>query len=437
MTYQEAIDYLDSLVNYEKKDGYDYRLSYSLDRMSRLSSLLGDPHKKVRSIHVAGTKGKGSTSSFIHSILKAAGYKAGLYTSPHLVSFCERIRIGDKLIGEDGLGVLMDSVKKACDALAGDRPTFFEACTALAYLHFSREKADIAVYEVGLGGRLDATNIIEPLVSVITPISYEHTALLGDTLGKIALEKAGIIKEDSVCVSAPQEPEALAVIEDVCRQRRANLILVGRDIGFSEMEAGDKEEVLSVSGIFNRYDSLRIGLLGYHQVVNAATAVGSIEALRLGGLSIDPDAVRRGLADTRWPGRMELVKGSPRVLLDGAQNGASAKALASSVRRLFSYRRLVLVLGVSKDKDIKAILKSLVPIADSIVLTKSRIAERACDPEMIRQSITPADKEVRVTENVADAIKEARSKAAPQDLILVTGSLFVVGEAREILLKSI
>lgn len=435
MTYREALDYLDSFINYERTSAYDYKASFKLDRMARLAEALGDPQRSVRSIHVAGTKGKGSTAAIIHSALKAAGKRTGLYTSPHLVSFRERIRINDTLISEEDVGRLMERVKKAVDAMGGERPTFFEIYTALAYLYFEEKRADIVVYEVGLGGRLDATNIIEPLVSVITPVSYEHTDILGATLGEIAGEKAGIIKENSVCVSAPQEEEALAVIEKVCAEKESSLILVGREIKFEELKASDECEVFTVKGLFGEYRDLHMRLLGSHQVINAAVAVGAVEALRFSGVMIDPEAIRKGIEEAVWPGRLELIKGSPRILLDGAQNQASAKALAHAVKRQFKYRKLILVLGVSKDKDIKGILKELVPLADAIVLTKSRIAERAMEPDLIKQLITPKDKVAAVTEKTEDALEAARAKAAPQDLVLVAGSLFIVGEARKAILK--
>ena len=434
MIYREALDYLNSFIDYEQKSAYDYT-SFKLDRMIRIAAALGDPQNVVRAIHVAGTKGKGSTSAIIHSILKAAGKRAGLYTSPHLVSFRERIRINDALISEEEIGRLMDRVKEAVDPMAEDRPTFFEVYTALAFLYFKEQNVDIAIYEVGLGGRLDATNIIEPLVSAITPISYEHTEILGSTLGAIAEEKAGIIKDSSVSVSAPQEKEALAVIERACSEKESSLILVGREIRFEELKATDEREVFNVTGLFGEYKDLHMKLLGAHQVVNAAVAIGVVEALRLSGIMISPETVRKGIADAVWPGRLELIKGSPRVILDGAQNQASARALAQTVKRQFAYRKLILVLGVSKDKDIKGILKELVPIADSIVLTKSKITARALEPQKIKELITPKDKDMTVTENVEDALAKAQAAAAPQDLVLVAGSLFTVGEARKILLK--
>ncbi len=436
MTYQEALKYLNLFVDFEKRDSYDYNLSFKLDRMRRLCSLLGDPQNDVKSIHVAGTKGKGSTCAIIQSILVHAGFKTGLYTSPHLVSFRERIRIGDDVISESEVCRLLAVVKEAVDKLGDDKPTFFEVYTALAFLYFRDNDVDIAVYETGLGGRLDATNVIEPLVSVITPISFDHTHILGQSLSKIASEKAGIIKEGSICVSSPQEGAALKEIDSICSAKLSQLVLVGRDIIIREVSASDEESVFDIKGLFGKYTNLHLKLLGFHQIVNAATAIGAVEALRLSGISVDADAIKRGVESARWPGRLEVVrKRSPRIILDGAQNKASADELSRSVRKLFKYKRLILVLGISKDKDIKGILKELVPISDAIILTKSKLVERAMDPEAIKGMITPIDKVISVTLSTKDALDKAMSVAKPSDLVLITGSLFVVGEAREILVK--
>jgi dihydrofolate synthase / folylpolyglutamate synthase len=435
MTYQEALKYLDSFINYEKKDGYDYNASFSLDRMRRLAASLGNPQDSARSVHVAGSKGKGSTCAITHSILRCAGFKTGLYTSPHLSSFRERIRIDDTLISEDDLTRLMAKIRAAVDAIGDDPPTFFEICTALAYLYFKEKKADIAVYETGLGGRLDATNILKSLVCAITPISYEHTDKLGNTLAEIAGEKAGIIKEGGVCVAAPQEKEALRVIEDACRSKKTRLILIGRDILFEELAGGGSREYFNILGLFGEYPRLETGLLGRHQIVNAATAVGIIEALKNKGLPVPGDAIREGIAGARWEGRLEIVGRNPLVVLDGAQNRASAKALADAVRKRFEYKRMVLVLGVSKDKDMKGIADELTPLADSVILTKSRLPERAAEPSAIKDFITRNNKKADLTSNVAEAVEKAKLSAGEKDLILITGSLFVVGEAREILTR--
>ena len=437
MTYQEATEYLNSFINYERETRYDYNISFKLDRIRRIARLLGDPHREVPSIHVAGTKGKGSTSAIIQSILTQAGFKTGLYTSPHLVSLRERIRIGGTLIAEDDVARLLEKVKIIVEKMRGDEPSFFEVCTALAYLYFKEKKADIAVYETGLGGRLDATNIIEPLVSVITPISYEHTDRLGSTLREIASEKGGIIKEGGICVLAPQEEEALGVLERICEAKKARIVLVGRDVRARELSADEEKEVFSVSSPSAEYPRLETRLIGSHQVVNAATAIAAIEALREHGIRVAPAAIEKGVAAASWPGRLEVVSRWPFVLLDGAQNKASANVLSSAVKKIFrdrgKYKDLVLVLGVSKDKDIKGILEELLPIADRVILTKSKIVERAAEPSAVRAFINAGTKDVVLTANVKEALDKAYSKANSEDLILVTGSLFVVGEARELL----
>lgn len=434
MTYREALIYLNGFADYEKKNVFDHAASFKLERMERLVSLLGDPQKDIKSIHISGTKGKGSTAAMIHSILKAAGYRSGLYTSPHLVSFRERIRIGEDLISEEDVCLLLDEVRGAVSKMRGDDPTFFEVYTALAFLYFRKESVDFAVFEVGLGGRLDATNVIEPLVSVITPISYDHTRILGKTLTEIAKEKAGIIKRDSICVCAPQEEEALKVIESVCEDKGSKLILVGRDIDFKEVSSDDEETVFDMSSLFGDHKNVRTRLLGAHQIVNAVTAAGAVESLRLGGISVGEEAIVTGLRLAAWPGRLEIVRSrSPRIVLDGAQNGASADALARAVRKIFKYRKLILVLGISKDKDIRGILKELVPVSDGIILTKSANAERAMEPEEIGKLITPEKKISVVTACIGEALDKAMATAGASDLVLVTGSLFVVGEARKLI----
>ncbi|MDO8525281.1 MAG: folylpolyglutamate synthase/dihydrofolate synthase family protein [Candidatus Omnitrophota bacterium] len=431
MNYLESLQYLGSFTNYETRSNYDYAQSFNLERMRRLASRLGNPQKDFKSIHIAGSKGKGSTSVIVHSILKEAGYKAGLYTSPHFTSFRERIRINDELISEKDLSILSGRIKNVTDRMEDDKPTFFEVYTALSYLYFSQKKIDFGVFEVGLGGSLDATNILEPLVSAITPISYEHTDKLGRTLALIAAEKAGIIKDDSVCVIAPQEAESLEVVLKICGQKRARPVLIGKDIKFKSLEWTDSIEVFTVSGLSDNYPRLEMSLLGAHQVANAATAIGVIEALRFHKIDIDKDAVRCGVEKVKWPGRLEVVSKKPYIILDGAQNRASAKALAQAIKRAFKYSDLALVLGVSKDKDIKGILDELLPIADRIILTKSKMVDRAADPQAIKEMI-PQGREVYLTDNVGEAVEKAKALTAVKDLALITGSLFVVGDAREI-----
>lgn len=424
MDYQEALRYLDSFVNYEKLVSFDYRGSLKLDRMKAFAAALGDPQKGLRCIHIAGTKGKGSTSAMTASILREAGFKAGLYTSPHLVSFRERIRINDELISEEELCGLLDEIKPVIDRMPEDeeRPSFFEIYTAMAFLYFKKKMVDFCVLEVGMGGRLDATNIIErPLCCGITQLSYEHTQKLGNTLAQIAAEKAGIIKEGAICVSSCQEDSAAGVIRGVCKNKNATLYEVGRDITFKE----EARQTFSVSGISQDYPYLEVALLGDHQLMNAATAIGLVESLRFYDIIIGLDAISSGLKTTAWPGRLQILQEAPYIVLDGAQNRASAKALKEAVRKFFNYNRLILILGISKDKDIKGICEELSPISDEVILTKANLP-RAEEPAVIKRYI---EKEARTAPTVEEAIDMAQDTAAVSDLILVTGSLFVVGEA--------
>ncbi|MDD5496021.1 MAG: bifunctional folylpolyglutamate synthase/dihydrofolate synthase [Candidatus Omnitrophica bacterium] len=436
MTYPEALKYLETFIDYEKINDYDYKNSVDLERMRRLCHLLGDPQQEIKSIHIAGTKGKGSTAAFAHSILQKSGFRTGLYTSPHLISFRERIRINQDLIEEESIRRLTEKIKAVVETpRVKERPTFFEVYTALAYLYFKEQRVDFAVYEVGLGGRLDATNIIEPLVSAITPLSLEHTERLGNSLSAIAAEKAGIIKEGITCVSAPQEDEALEVIKKVCEERGSELVLIGRDVIYEELRCGPDFESFKVHGRLREYRDLKSRLLGSHQMVNAATAIGITEVLESKGIPIVTRAVSEGIEAAQWEGRLEVVGNRPLVVFDGAQNRASAGVLAENVKKIFRHERIILVLGVSKDKDIDGMLAELLPVSNSVVLTKSALADRALEPSEIKRRMK-SGMDTRLTSNVCDAMKFALSKASPEDLVLVTGSLFVVGEAKVFMEKN-
>jgi dihydrofolate synthase/folylpolyglutamate synthase len=412
-------------------------------------------------IHIAGSKGKGSTCAMVASILREAGHDVGLYTSPHLVDFRERIRIlhpfvrireqsevdFEGKISEAEICTLLAQIKPYAEQICAESKygplSFFEIYTALAFLYFQKKKVDFAIMEVGLGGRLDATNVVSALASGITPISLEHTDKLGATLETIAREKAGIIKDNSrfgeengqLVVSAPQDEKVLKVLRETCAQRNAQLYEVGRDIHFKELSSDDMEHTFKYSGLFEQNLVLTVRLLGQHQIINAATAAGIVETLRLKDIQVSSQAIQDGLVHTVWPGRLEIVQRAPLIILDGAQNVASAVALRRAIRRLFSYERLILVLGISKDKDIQGVCRELVEICDCVVLTKASHNPRVAPPERIRSSGVMDVKPVTVTQNVAEAIIQALSKASRQDLILITGSLFVAGEAREILKK--
>ena len=439
MTYREALKYLESFVDYEKRPSFDYRAVMKLGRMRALLDGLGNPQRNFRSIHIAGTKGKGSTCAFVYSILKEGGVKAGLYTSPHLIDFKERIRISfpkDRMIDEAEMAALVTRIKVFLDKFSRyskfGAPSFFEVYTAIAFLFFSIKKVDIAVVEVGMGGRLDATNILDPLVTGITPISLDHTDRLGKTLEAIAKEKCGIIKENSIVVSSEQEPAALNCITKTVADRKARLYLVGKDISYETITANADEQTFNVRGMHGDYALLTTPLLGRHQAANAAVAIGIVESLNAYGTAVCSHNITGGIRNVDWPGRIQVVSKAPWIVLDGAQNEASARALKDAVKSIFTYRKLYLVFGVSSGKDIRGIARNLFPLAEEIFFTQAD-TPRAVPPEKIRKDFADYESRSVSTFNVREAVELARRHAKPEDLILVTGSLFVVGEA----LKSI
>jgi len=443
MTYEEALKYLDSFIDYERRVSFDYSVVMKLSRMQALLDGLGNPQHNFRSIHIAGTKGKGSTCAFVYSILKAGGIKAGLYTSPHLIEFKERIRISypsDRTIDEKEMAALVGRIKTFLDRFSKTSkfgpPSFFEVYTALAFLFFSIKKVDIAVIETGMGGRLDATNTLEPLVIGITPISLDHTDKLGKTLEAISKEKCGIIKENSVVVSSEQEPPVLACIRKTAAEKKAKLYTVGahsaQDISYEPLTSSSEEQTFNVRGIYGDYALLTTPLLGKHQAANAATAIGIVESLRTHGIAICSHDITSGVRNVNWPGRIQVARKNPWVILDGAQNEASARALKDAIRSIFPYRKLYLVFGVSYGKDIKGLGDNLFPLANRIFFTRAG-TPRAVPPEKIRKNFSEYEKTSIATFNVREAVELACRQAETQDLILVTGSLFVVGEALQFL----
>jgi dihydrofolate synthase/folylpolyglutamate synthase len=440
-TYQQALDYLYSFIDYSLQRTYQYSdRTFDLGRVHELLALLGDPHKKYAVIHVAGTKGKGSVSAMADSILRAAGYRAGFYSSPHLIDFCERIRMGGNPIAHEQLAELVDAVRPAVAKVPG--LTTFEITTAAAFLYFAQEKADAVVAEVGLGGRLDATNVVIPQVAVITSLSYDHTHLLGNTLAEIAREKAGIIKPGIPVVSSPQEGEAMRVLLDVSRERNAPLILVGRDWHFaprshdldgqsfflwSAREQARMDEMLGQGGepqwIPMRYE---IPLLGYHQVINAVTAVAALYSLRERGWKIPVEVIEQGLRSVRWEGRFQVLSRSPLVIVDSAHNRDSARRLRTALDDYVPGRRVVLLFGASDDKDIAGMLDELSPRLRRVIATRST-HPRAADPEKIAALARERGCPAEVCADPAQALERGLLLAGPEDVFLAAGSLFVAG----------
>lgn len=437
MTYREALTYLDSLIDYEKADNFDYKKSFKLDRMKSFSSRLGNPHEGIKAIHVAGTKAKGSVSSFINSILMKAGYKTGMYTSPHLISFRERIRVDGEPISEEGLARLAAKIYPCAEDMAkkGERPTYFEACTAIAFLYFKESGVDFMVLEAGMGGRLDSTNIARPLVSVITPISYDHVEYLGSSIRDIASEKCGIIKEKSVAVSSPQNEEALEVIKSATEKARSKFYLTGKDAALQKIYSDTERQIFNLLTKEGEYPMAEIRLLGNFQVENAATAVLAVEAMRHYEIFVDKAAIMAGLRSARWPGRFEILSKNPLTVVDGAQNGQSAFVLKEAVRGNLKYKKLFLILGVMRGKDIENICGELSGITDYLITTKSR-SDRALSPQFLKESFLHYKSiDSETSDSVRGAVDKALQLADRDDAILITGSLYVVGEAMEALRK--
>lgn len=430
----EAMAYILSFSDYERSpDQALAPIHYNLERVRQLLRLLGDPERRFKSVHVAGTKGKGSTAAMIASALARAGFRTGFFSSPHLHSFNERIRVGGKLISDEEIARIVEQIKPEAQVLERDHAdlgslTTFEITTALAFQHFAQAGVDVAVLEVGLGGRLDATNVVEPLVAVITSISLDHTQVLGKTLAEIAREKAGIVKRGGIVVCAPQPEEALRVIRAVAEGLDARLFLVGEDWKWERCPTTD--DAITVSGPFGEIDCVTVPLLGEHQLVNAATAIAALQALGLRGIQVNPQHIKDGIASVRWPGRMEVLSREPLIVVDGAHNADSMQKLSSALRAVFPGRRVIVVFGASADKDLPGMLREIVPLASHIVATKSA-HPRSAQPGAIAAEASALTANVSTSPDVRAALSTAREIAGPQDLICVTGSLFIVAEARE------
>ena len=434
MDYRSALKYILGLTNYEKslKELYSPG-NVDLERVRELLRRLGSPEPGLGIVHVAGTKGKGSTAAMISSVLQKAEYQVGLFTSPHLHTFRERVQINREPISAEDFAGAMEKVKPHVEEInaVGEHGyiTTFEALTAMALLYFAEKQVEALVFEVGVGGRLDATNVVTPEVSVITSISRDHTELLGETLPEIAGEKAGIIKEGVPVVVAPQVPEMEEVFGSIALERGSEMVNVGRESVWRALGHDDRGQSLLVRDFEKEY-RISMPLLGDHQQENAATAISALTVLRKKGWHISDADVLEGFANLRWSGRMEELGRRPLVIADGAHNGDSARRLREALLKYFEFRRAVLVVGVSADKNVEEIASELVPLASTVILTKSKHM-RAAEPADIADAFTRPDIIVETTGSVKEALERAREIASEEDLICATGSLFVVGEAIE------
>lgn len=445
--YQEALDYLYSFVNFEHRQIETYAPeNISLERPKELLGFLGNPHHSIKSIHIAGTKGKGSVAVMCAACLRESGLTVGLYTSPHLQSFRDRIRVlrpggGDGRIDPRRVADLVGELKVAAKQVPD--LTWYELVTAIAFLHFAYEEVDIAVVEVGLGGRLDATNLLQPLVSVITSLSLDHTYLLGDTLPEIAMEKGGIIKPGVPVVTASQEPEAMDRLIGIASSRQAPMFIICRDWDWipgprvklgEQVKNGWNQDIIvsrTPPKTFIPTDTrFTIALAGRHQQENALVALAALNVIKPHFPTLTIQTVSRGLAKVTWLGRMQVLvqgNGQPTVLLDCAHNVDSAEKLTLTLKEDCTYKDLTLILGATVDKDVQGILHVLLPLSDKIILTASS-HPRACSPGDLMTMATDLGYEAFPSRSVADAFTTAWRTSGPQDLICVTGSIFVVGD---------
>jgi dihydrofolate synthase/folylpolyglutamate synthase len=413
ISYEEAVQYLYSLQK--------YGIKFGLSKTSNLLKAFGNPHRRLKYIHIAGTNGKGSVAAILESILMRSGLKVAFYSSPHLVRFTERFRVNGREIEPRQVATLVADLKKVIHP--AQPPTFFEVITAMALIYFAGEEADICIMEVGMGGRLDATNVIRPLVSVITNISLEHQAFLGPRLIDIAREKGGIIKRGVDLVTAATQPQVLGLFKAACEAKKAPFWRVGGDVRYRKHGSG-----FNYYGFRRTEKGLELGLLGRHQFRNAAIALAVIELLEKKGFTLSSDHIREGLRRPYWLGRMQVVLQEPRMILDGAHNPGAMRTLADSMRDAFSWRHLILVLGIMSDKDIPKIMREIVPLADQVIFTRPGYY-RAANPETLMQKAERFKKRGEIVTPLPEALKKARRMAGPEDVILVTGSLFTVGEA--------
>jgi dihydrofolate synthase/folylpolyglutamate synthase len=421
MDYQESLDYLYSLARLGIKLG--------LENTTRLLDYFGNPQLKTPVIHIAGTNGKGSTAAFVESILRASGYRVGLYTSPHILDFRERIQINRQLIAPEEILHWVATLKQASEDL-NLSPTFFEFSTLMALLHFDKQETDWNVVEVGMGGRLDSTNLCQGRVCIITPVSRDHESSLGTDLSRIAREKAAIIKHPCTVVCGSQEKEVIQVIQDQSRRYKAPLLQLGQDFQIDIQSHSLQGQVFDFNSPEIWYKGLEISLAGRHQSVNAGLAVAACTVLN--DPSVTEQALRQGLRSASWPGRLEMCGTNPSLILDGAHNFDSFKKLTASLSELFPHKRKIWVFGIMKDKPLAEITELISDYADYIVVTRPK-SDRSALPDLIRKAFTNFTKPIDLVDEIPLALDRAYHVADPDDLIVVTGSLFTVAEAKQVI----
>lgn len=430
MNYNEALQFI--------HESHKFGMRLGLDNIKKLLELLGNPQNNLNIIHVAGTNGKGSTCSFISSILKESGYKVGLYTSPFLETFTERIRVNGENIPEEEVGKIVSLIKEKIEIMVSEGysyPTEFEIVTAIAFYYYNQEKVDFIALEVGLGGRYDATNVIDkPVVSVITSISLDHTGILGDTLGKIAFEKGGIIKEDCATIVYPQQEAASEVIKNICAEKSSKYIECDfKNIEIKSSNINSQIYNCNING--KKLRDLEIKLIGDHQIKNSIVALNVIEYLNnIKITNISEENIRKGLLETKWPGRIEKISENPMLIIDGAHNEEGAKSLANSIDKYFEDKNKILVIGMLEDKDIESVLDLLVPKFNTVITTTPD-NPRAIDANKLKEKIERYNIEVTCKPNIKEAVDYALEISNKDDVIISAGSLYMIGNVRTIIVN--
>ena len=435
-SYKEAMKYLYERTDYEKEKRLRYNITtFNLARMEKLLSLIGNPHKKIPTVHIAGTKGKGSTATMLARMLEANNYTVGLYTSPHVVHLHERIVVNSKMIRESEMLGLLNRIYTAVEKISKtEQVSFFEIMTALAFMHFADLNVNIAVIETGLGGRLDSTNVIRPEVVGITSLSIDHQYQLGESIGSIAKEKAGIFKRGVPVITVQQEPEALRVLKSCATAIKAPLSVTGSDIDFSQRFETSREHGphtrICLTTPTSKFEHLRVPLHGKHQAINCGLALAMLDKLKSSGYEIDDEKATEGLNNVTLKGRMEMICDNPRIMIDGAHNAASIKALIHAIGQNIPYDSMVMIFGCNSDKDVKGMLNELRYGADKAIFTRSASA-KAMSPEDLAEIYSEiCGKMCQTATTLGEALQLANSAVDREDLICITGSFYLVGQAK-------
>jgi dihydrofolate synthase/folylpolyglutamate synthase len=426
MNFDEALDWLFNVRRFGPKR--------TLKPTKKFLKLFGTPQNHFKSIHIGGTNGKGSTSAFTASILQSAGYKVGLYTSPHLERFNERIKVNGLEISDEEVARFLSKARIFFEQMLNYpipmHLRFFDIITGVCFKYFEEQQVDFGVIEVGLGGRLDATNVLEPLVSIITNIGYEHVNILGPTLEDIAFEKAEIIKSGIPIVTAETNPRILKIFEKKAKEQNSPIINVNKETRYQRLTMDSYGQVFNLKTLKTNYKNLQIPLLGEHQISNAITALSAIETLSRFSFCIQHKAIVQGLKTIYWPARLEVINRNPLVLLDCAKDAEATLAIKKTIQKNFPKKRIIAIISISSDKNIEGMIDNLAQIVECFIITKHSVTYRATEPEILINEITKYGKPYEVYLDRNEAFKRALEKANPKDMVLVIGSVYLAGDAR-------